>query len=158
MKISHIRSFLGEKYTISHIYVDGKYFCDAIEDKDRGLTSEMTEAEIRKIKVYAQTAIPYGKYKVTIDIVSPKMSQRAVYNPIKGKVPRLLDVKGFDGILVHIGTTEKSSAGCVIVGKNTIKGRVTDSNKVFFSLYALMQKAKAKGESITWEITKKQKI
>lgn len=156
MNIEHIRSFCGDRYTISHIYIDGKYFCDAIEDKDRGLTSEMTEAEIRKKKVYAQTAIPYGKYTVTIDIVSPKMSQRAVYNPIRAKVPRLLNVKGFDGILVHIGTTEKSSAGCIIVGKNTIKGRVTDSNKVFFALYALMQKARAKNEPIIWNITKKQ--
>lgn len=154
MKITHKRTYLGSSYTISKIYVDGKYFCDAIEDKDRGLTSEMTEAQIRKVKVYAQTAIPYGTYNVTIDIVSPKLSKRAVYNPIRGKLPRLLDVKGFDGILVHIGTTERSSAGCIIVGKNTIKGQVTDSNKVFFSLYALMQKARAMGESIIWEITK----
>ena len=154
MKITHKRTYFGGSYTISKIYVDGKYFCDAIEDKDRGLTSEMTEEQIRKIKVYAQTAIPYGTYNVTIDIVSPKLSKRAVYNPIRGKLPRLLNVKGFDGILVHIGTTERSSAGCIIVGKNTIKGQVTDSNKTFFSLYALMQKARAMGEPITWEITK----
>lgn len=155
MKVQHIRSYCGDKYTISHIYVDGKYFCDAIEDKDRGLTSDMTEEEIRKIKVYAQTAIPLGTYDVTIDIVSPKMQQRAVYNSIKAKLPRLLNVKGFDGILVHIGNTERSTAGCIIVGKNTIKGQVTDSNKTFFALYVLMQKAKAKGEKIQWVITKK---
>lgn len=155
MKIQHIRSFRGDRYTISHIYVDGKYFCDAIEDKDRGLTSEMTEEQIRKVKVYAETAIPYGTYDVTIDVVSPKLSQRAVYNPIKGKIPRLLNVKGFDGILVHIGTTEKSSAGCIIVGYNKKKGMVVDSNKVFFKLYVLMQKAKANKERITWEVTKK---
>lgn len=155
MKIKHVRGFCGDRYTISKIYVNGKYFCDAIEDKDRGLTSEMTEDQIRKVKVYAQTAIPYGIYDVTIDVVSPKMSKRAAYKPIRGKVPRLLNVKGFDGILVHIGTTEKSSAGCIIVGKNTIKGQVTDSTRTFFSLYTLMQKARAMGESITWEIIKK---
>lgn len=157
MKILHVRSYMCERYTISHIYIDGTYFCDAIEDKDRGLTSSMTEAQIKKVKVYAETAIPYGKYAVTIDVVSPKMSMRPVYNPIKGKVPRLLDVPGFQGILVHIGTTEHSSAGCVIVGKNTIKGQVTDSTNVFFKLYDKMKQARAKGESITWEITKKQK-
>lgn len=155
MKIRQVRHYLGETYTISRIYINGKYFCDAIEDKDRGLTSEMTEEEVRKIKVYAQTAIPIGKYKVTIDVVSPKMSKRAVYKPIRGKLPRLLDVKGFDGILIHIGTSEKSSAGCIIVGRNMVRGMVTDSTSVFFSLYAQLLKARANGESIEWEITYK---
>lgn len=154
MKIQQIRSYFGDTYTISHIYIDGKYFCDAIEDKDRGLTSTMSEEQIRKIKVYAETAIPYGTYEVTIDVVSPRFSQKAVYNPIKGKVPRLLNVKGFDGVLVHIGSTEKSSAGCVIVGINNKRGMVVDSNKMFFRLYALLQRAKANQERITWEITK----
>lgn len=158
MKVEHIRSYLGDRYTISHIYIDGKYFCDAIEDKDRGLTSEMTEDEIRKLKVYAETAIPYGKYNVTIDVVSPKMAQRSIYKPIKGKLPRLLNVKGFDGILIHIGNTEKSSAGCVIVGKNKVKGQVVDSTKTFFALYTLMQRAKAAHEPIIWNIVKKQQV
>lgn len=157
MKIQHVRHFFADKYTISKIYVDGKYFCDAIEDTDRGLNSSMTEEQIRAVKIQSQTAIPYGTYALTIDVVSPRFSQRAVYNPIKGKLPRLLDVKGFDGVLVHIGNTERDTAGCVIVGKNTNKGMVTDSNRTFFQLYTQFQRAKAKGEKITWEITKKNK-
>ena len=42
-------------------------------------------------------------------------------------MPRLLNVKGFDGILIHKGSNADSSAGCIIVGKNTVKGGVTNS-------------------------------
>lgn len=155
MNITQVRHYRGANYTISRIYVNESYFCDAIEDTDRGLSDFMTDDEITSRKVYARTAIPYGSYEVTIDVVSPKMSQKAIYKPIRGKLPRLLNVKGFDGILVHIGNTERSSAGCIIVGKNDVKGAVSDSTKTFFALYAMMQKARAKGEKIIWSICKK---
>lgn len=38
-------------YTIGKLYIDGKYFCDTIEDKDRGLTQNMPLSEIKKKKV-----------------------------------------------------------------------------------------------------------
>ena len=37
-------------YTIGKLYIDGKYFCDTIEDKDRGLTQNMPLSEIKKKK------------------------------------------------------------------------------------------------------------
>jgi hypothetical protein len=43
-------------------------------------------------------------------------------------LPRLLNVPHFEGILIHNGTSEKSSAGCIIVGENKIKGQVINSN------------------------------
>lgn len=61
-------------------------------------------------------------------VISPKFSMKAYYkNFCNGRMPRLLNVKGFDGILIHRGTNADSSAGCIIVGRNTIKGGVTDS-------------------------------
>ena len=59
-------------YTIGKLYIDGKYFCDTLEDKDRGLLQSMTENEILKIKVKDQTAIPTGKYKIDMNTVSPR--------------------------------------------------------------------------------------
>ena len=38
------RIYKGEDYTIGHIYIDGEYICDSIEDKDRGLNDQMSEA------------------------------------------------------------------------------------------------------------------
>jgi len=37
------RIYKGEDYTIGHIYIDGEYVCDTIEDTDRGLTDQMSE-------------------------------------------------------------------------------------------------------------------
>ena len=59
-----------------------------------------------------------------------------------GKVPRLLGVKGFDGILIHKGINQKSSAGCLIVGYNKIKGQVVQTELAFEKLYRLLSKAK----------------
>ena len=58
------------------------------------------------------------------------------------------NVKGYIGILIHAGSTQYSSAGCIIVGHNTIKGRVTDSQETFKKLYKIMKEAHDKGEKI----------
>ena len=137
-------------YSIGHLYdADGHYICDTIEDTDRGLTQDMPLDDIRRIKVKSKTAIPRGTYRVTLDVVSPKFSLKPYYKKFcGGKVPRLLDVPGFDGILIHKGVTEKSSAGCIIVGYNTIKGMVTRSQACFERLYRLLDSYRKQGEKI----------
>lgn len=137
------RTYKGEDYTIGHIYIDGEYICDTIEDKDRGLTDQMSQQEIVKIKVANKTAIPTGTYKLTLDVVSPKFIQKAYYYSFcNGKLPRLLKVKGFDGVLIHKGKDQDSSSGCIIVGYNKIKGQVVNSQQAFEKLYKTIQAKK----------------
>ena len=156
MKIELIRTYNCKTYCIGHLYVDGKYVCDTIEDVDRGMTQTMPDVQLKKLKVPLQTAIPTGMYRVTLGVVSPKFSQKPYYrNFCGGRVPRLLTVPAFDGILIHMGSTEKSSAGCLIVGYNTIKGRVTDTQKAFEKLYNILCGADG---SIWIEITRKYKL
>lgn len=156
MRVVLERVFNCATYCIGHLYVDGKYVCDTIEDTDRGLSQTMTDAEIKKRKVYAQTAIPVGLYPVTLKITSQKFSKKPYYMKYcGGRVPRLLNVPGFDGILMHIGNTEKSSAGCLIVGYNTIKGRVTKSQQAFEKLYEVLASAK---DEIKIEVKRKYKV
>lgn len=152
MELKIERKYKGTEYTIGRMSVDGKYFCDTLEDADRGLDDAMTEAEIRAKKVYGRTAIPTGEYEVTIDVVSPRFSTKASYKQIKGKLPRLLNVKGFDGVLIHIGNTAADSSGCILVGQNMEKGRVTNSTQTFYRLYPLLQRARARGEVIKLKI------
>lgn len=144
---------LGSRiYCIGKLYVDGVYVCDTIEDKDWGWdeTTTMTEIALTKHKNKSLTAIPHGTYSISIDRVSPKFSKYAYYkNFCRGKVPYLRNVRGFEGILIHCGTSEMSSAGCIIVGYNTIKGQVTRSYEAFEKLYKLMLNAKSKGETIS---------
>lgn len=141
-------------YSIGHLYdADGKYICDTIEDTDRGLTQGMKVEDILKVKVKSKTAIPRGRYRVTLDVVSPKFSLKPYYkNFCGGKVPRLLDVPGFDGILIHKGVSERSSAGCIIVGYNTVKGMVTNSQSAFEKVYRILKGYWDKGEKIYIEV------
>jgi hypothetical protein len=59
------RRFLASDYTIGSLYIDRVYFCDALEDKDRGLTQSMPVEEIRRIKISHQTAVPAGVHRVS---------------------------------------------------------------------------------------------
>lgn len=165
MKVEHIRVAnvhkpgSGRAYCIGHVYINGVYSHDTIEDYDRGLDQSMTEARARSIKVYGKTAIPTGTYTVKMGIVSSTFSKKPYYKEFcQGKLPRLDPVVGFQGILIHRGVDENSSAGCVIVGLNKQVGRVTNSQDVFERLYRRFQEAAKKGETITYKITRKYKV
>lgn len=143
MKILVDRKYKMKTYTISNVYVDGVKICDAIEDTDRGLTQDMSISSIQSHKTYGQTAIPSGTYKVTLNVISPKYSKVPFYIQVcNGKVPKLLDVPGYEGVLIHTGNTEKDSLGCIIVGYNTQKGIVTQSREAFKKLYSILSQAK----------------
>ena len=131
-----------DTYTIGKLYIDGKYFCDTLEDKDRGLSQALSLEENKGRKVAGVTAIPTGRYLVRMDIVSPKYSKRAQYAFCEGKVPRLINVPAYQGVLIHIGNSSYDTDGCILVGKNTVVGRVLESTVTFKALYERMKEAK----------------
>lgn len=153
MELRLVRKYKKDKYTIGNLYVDGVWFCNTLEDKDRKLFQGMSENWIEKEKVYGETAIPYGKYKVTLNIQSPKYKNKIKYQRCNGYLPRLLDVPGFDGILIHIGNENRDTCGCILVGENRVKGKVVNSTETFWKLYALLKKADERGETIHILIT-----
>lgn len=152
MKLELKRRFKGPKYTIGSLFINGVYECDTIEDVDRGLTDSMSVEEIKAKKVYGETAIPTGTYKIDMNTVSPKFKDRSWAKFCGGKLPRLLDVKGYEGVLIHVGNKAENSLGCILVGDNKIKGQVINSTATFQELYGELLKAKVKGEEITIEI------
>lgn len=136
MKITVKRIAKKPTYTIGKLYIDGVYFCDTVEDTDRGLFQGQSLDLIKKIKIPNKTAIPTGTYKLTLNVVSPKYSKKAIYQEIcKGRVPRLLDVPGYDGVLIHIGNSADDSSGCILVGQNKVVGKVINSTETFRKLY-----------------------
>lgn len=146
------RRYKGSTYTIGSLYVNGVYECDTLEDPDRGLTSEMSLEEIKSKKIYGNTAIPTGKYSVNMSVVSPRFKDRSWAKPYSGKIPRLLDVKGYEGVLIHVGNKATDTSGCILVGENKIKGQVLNSTACFMELMTQLLKAHLKGEPITIEI------
>ena len=100
------RIFKGTDYTIGNLYVNGDKFSDTLEDTDRGLNSTMNLDDIKKIKKAGITAIPTGRYKITLNVQSPKFKHYKQYEFCDGYLPRLVGVPGFDGILIHCLTPD----------------------------------------------------
>ena len=136
MEITVKRIARKAEYTIGRLYVDGRYVCDTLEDTDRGLTSDMSEMEIRRQKVPGKTAIPSGEYMVSLNVISPRFGNRYFYRSLcGGRLPRLVDVKGFAGVLIHCGNTAADTDGCILVGENKAVGKVVNSQAIFSRLW-----------------------
>lgn len=155
MKLTLKRIYTCKDYTIGHLYVDGSYICDTLEDTDRMLDSSMTLDQIAKIKVKGMTAIPTGRYKVLMNIVSPKYSKSKYYmNICKGRVPRLDNVPGYSGVLIHVGNTAADTEGCLLLGYNKVKGQVLNSKVAFEKVYNKLSIAKSIGQTIYIDIVR----
>lgn len=153
MKLVVERAWPKATYTIGRLFIDGERFYETLEDKDRMLFQDDPLSVIRRTKVVGETAIPRGTYEVRMDIVSPKYGAVTWYKQLcGGRMPRLMNVPGFDGILIHPGNTALDTLGCILVGKNTKKGQLTSSRDTFKALYRMMDAAYKRGEKITIEI------
>jgi len=129
MRLTLKRIANKKDYCIGKLYINGVYFCDTLEDRDRGLSDSMTEEEIKQLKVKGQTAIPVGIYTVLM-----------TYSPKYQKImPLINNVKGYSGIRIHPGNSSKDTDGCLLVGKNTVVGRLTDSRNTFNALFKRLQ-------------------
>lgn len=142
MKLRLERRYRKSDYCIGKLYIDNKYFSDTLEDPDRGLYDSMSIKEIQQLKVKGDTCIPYGTYNVTITY-SPKF---------KRNLPLINNVKGFEGIRIHGGNTNKDTQGCPLLGFNKAKGKVLNSKDTVSKFITIVQQALSKGEKVTIEI------
>ena len=150
MKITIDRKWKKATYTICRLYVDGIYYFNTLEDKDRGLRQTDPPTYIAARKVAGETAIPKGTYTVAMNVTSPKYAGVKWYKDFcGGKMPRLVDVPGFDGILLHPGNSALDSWGCICPGRNTKVGQVTSSRDTWKALYKKLRDAYRAGEEIT---------
>ncbi len=95
----------GDKATIGHLYIDGVFECDTLEDV------------IRDVKIQNQTAIPAGCYQITID-----------HSEHFGcDMPHVQNVPNYSGVRIHAGNTDTDTDGCILLG-------VVTGNPDFISL------------------------
>ena len=139
------RHALKAGYTIGRMEINGRYFCDTLEDTDRGLRESMTEDEIAALKVKGATAIPTGTYRIDMQTRSPRFGR---------VLPRLVSVKGYSGVLIHSGNTADDTEGCILVGENRERGKVLNSRATLESLLVFLRAAQAEGEEIELTITR----
>lgn len=128
------RLYKKDTYTIGVLMVDGEKFSDTLEDKVRDLNSEK--------KVYGETAIPAGKYKVVM----------AMSSKFKRVMPYLENVPQFTGIMIHPGNTPKDTLGCILVGENKKKGQLINSRKYSDELNKKINEAIERKEQVWIEI------
>lgn len=139
-----------DTYTIGKMYINNKYICDTLEDTDRGLAQSMSVTEVASKKIKHRTAIPTGTYTITMNVRSNRYSKSKWYVDFcNAMMPRFVNVSGYDGILIHPGNTNKDTSGCILVGKNTIVGKLTESRATFKKLYPMLKDAANKGEKIS---------
>ena len=143
MKLESVRIAYKPTYTISRLSIDGIYLCDVLEDVVRDLNRDGDLNDAGEAKVYGETAIPAGTY--TVDLTYS--------NRFKKVLPLLEDVPGFEGIRIHPGNTAVDTHGCLLVGKNTAVGVVTDSKKWFDKLMIRLVDAHEMKETITIKIS-----
>jgi len=151
------RIFLGEEYTVGHLWADGRYVCDTLEPVDRGLDCGMKLSEILGMKrERGVMAIPTGVYSVTLEVKSPRFGNWPQYAFCEGRLPRLVDVPGYEGVLLHIGNYREDTQGCVLVGRNLVRGQLLSSAVTFRSLYGLLEAAVRRGEDISMRVTRRE--
>lgn len=137
------RLWKKQGYTIGKMYVDGEYVADTLEDTDRGLRQDMLKSDIVRLKIPAETAIPSGEYDVDLDVVSPRFGKMPFYKEVcGGKLPRLKDVPGFEGVLIHVGSNALHTEGCILLGKNQIVGGLTKGKECFKLLWEKIKGSK----------------
>lgn len=126
--------------TVSTVLINGVYFCDSLEDRDRGLFSADTLSYISSVKVKHETAIPYGTYQVVMSFS----------NKFQKYLPELLDVPGFAGIRIHAGNTQVDTSGCLLMGTRT-NTKLVNSRTTVAKLISTIQSV-VKREKIFIEI------
>lgn len=122
------------------------YFCDTLEPPVVEMKTTMSLEEVLRSPVKTQSmkpfAIPEGRYAVVVTW-SPKFK---MYLPLL--VGDQVFNGLFQGIRIHMGNTAKDTAGCILVGRNQIVGRLLESRKWLYELKQLIVAAKARNEPV----------
>ncbi len=143
MNITLHRKYLKPGYSIGILYVDGQRICETVEDEDRGLSASMPLEEIKARKIKGQTAIPVGIYQVVMS-----------YSPrFKKMLPLIMNVPAYEGIRIHSGNTARDTEGCILCGRNTKVGMVTNSRYWTGKVINMIQAAINRNEQVKIRVT-----
>lgn len=136
MKLQLYRANCGKTSTLGTLTIGGTHECFVLEDADRQLESNPDD------KVYGQTCIPRGTYKVIV----------TYSNRFKRELPLLVDVPGFSGVRIHPGNTTEDTEGCLLPGTSfvtTANGYVVNNSRnAFYKLFQKIEESLERNEEV----------
>ena len=135
MKLQLQRKTFTNNSTGGELYIDGTYFCDTLEDTCRNLNNG-------GVKIKHETAIPKGTYSVIVN-----ESTR-----FKRRLPRLLNVPQFEGVLIHAGNTASDTSGCILAGQKYANDFLSNSTPYEIEIVKRLDAAIGEGKAIIIEI------
>lgn len=126
-----------------------------VTDIGRNFLCYTLEDEARVLKVKGETRIPAGEYNIELR-KEGGFNQRYTkkYANIHVGMLHIVNVPGFEYILIHTGNTDEHTAGCLIVGdsqeNNAIikDGFVGKSVNAYKRIYPRIAKAIESGEEV----------
>jgi hypothetical protein len=118
LEVKVIRKVFTPQSTQGELYVNEQFHCYTLEDVVRE----------RGVKVYGETAIPGGRYKLAVTFSEH----------FQKTMPQILDVPMFQGVRIHAGNTNKDTLGCILVGKQKGEDRIWECKGVYESLLSKM--------------------
>ena len=142
MKICVQRFMNTPKFSGGILFIDGKVVGFTMED------------EKRKVKVKGETRIPAGVYQLRLQKAGEMHTRYAAKFPYHKGMLHLQNVPNFEGIFIHIGNTEKDTAGCLLVGLNfnLCCDKITESTRLYEQIYPQIAKAIEAGEKVEIQI------
>jgi len=119
-----------EHRTHGDLFIDGEWECYTLEDV------------VREVKIPGETAIPEGRYRVTLEN-SPRFGPGTL---------TVNDVPGFSGVRIHAGNTEADTHGCPLVGQVRADASILKSRAALDALKPKIAAALQDGGEVWIEI------
>jgi hypothetical protein len=130
-----------EEFTDGLFFINGEFKCYTLED------------EKRAVKVFGETRIPNGRYKIEL------RTEGGFHNRYLKKFGSkfhkgmlwIKDVPNFEYVLIHIGNDDDDTAGCLLVGMANNAddvGFIGASEQAYKKIYPKIAETLLKGEEV----------
>jgi hypothetical protein len=142
MELKVVRYSASKESTLALFLVNSKFAAYTLED------------EKRSVKVWGETRIPAGRYKVELRKEGSHHARYAQKFPdIHKGMLHVTNVPNFEYILIHIGNTDDDTAGCLLVADSAIQnitqdGRLNNSTAAYKRIYPEIANAIENGEDV----------
>jgi hypothetical protein len=140
IRLQRLQSY--SDYTIGALYIDGALACFCLEDENRN------------VKVWGETRIPSGVYKLRLQTAGKMHNQYSSLFSFHQGMLHVTNVPNFEGIFIHIGNTDDDTAGCLLLGDTHEIGRnfIGNSTKAYKRIYPIIAQTLALGQVVNIQV------